>query len=487
MKKLFVVFVLSLLLLVAILFLRAETTFEDLQVKVDESSKKHFQIDHQAAVQRFAKAIQYKTISFDDPSLLDDTEFVGFRQHVERSFPLIHQRATQKIINQYSLVYHFPGTSAELEPVLFMGHMDVVPVDEATADQWQQEPFSGAVVDDTIWGRGTIDDKITVFALLEAMEKILAEGKNLKRSIYFAFGHDEEIGGKAGAAEIAKYFKQQGVTFDFVLDEGGAITQGLMKGMEQPVAMVGIAEKGFVNLKLTVSAQGGHSSQPPPQTAAGILSQAIVNLENNQFDTDISHTYKTFESVGYYAPMFSRLPMANLWLLESVVEDSLLSSANTAASIRSTIAATMLTGSSKSNVLPTQATAVVNVRIMPKDSVASIKQHAINVIDDERVVVSTYMENEPSAVSPTDSFGYGLIEKNIRIMDKEILVAPYLVMGGTDSKHFYGLSENVYRFMMVRLDATSLKRFHGVNEQIPVEDYISAIEFFHSMLLDTGG
>lgn len=486
MKKLFMFAGLGLLLLVTFVFIRAETSFEDRQVKVDELVKRPFEIDQQGAIKRFAKAIQFETISYDDPSLLDEAEFVGFRQHIEDSFPLIHQRATQKIINKYSLVYHLPGSSAELEPVLFMGHMDVVPVDEATADQWHQEPFGGAVVDGTIWGRGTIDDKITVLALLEALEKILAEDKSLKRSIYFAFGHDEEIGGKAGAAKIAEYFKQQGVTFDFVLDEGGAITQGMMKGIDQPVAMVGVAEKGFVNLKLTVRAEGGHSSQPPPQTAAGILSQAIVNLENNQFGTNISHTYKTFESIGYYAPMSSRLPMANLWLLESLVEDSLLSSPNTAASIRSTIAATMLTGSSKSNVLPTQATAVVNVRIMPEDSVSSVQQHAINAINDERVIVDTYMENEPSAVSPTDSFGFRLIEKNIRIMDKEILVAPYLVMGGTDSKHFYGLSNNVYRFMMVRLDATSLKRFHGVNEQIPVQDYIAAIEFFYSMLLDTG-
>lgn len=486
MKKLFVFLLLGVVVLIAIVVIKAQITFEDTQVQVEQSNKKRFSIDQQAAVEKFAKGIQFETISYDDPSLLDPQAFIGLRQHIEQSFPLVHQNTKQTIISQYSLVYHLKGSDDSLKPVLFMGHMDVVPVDVATAEQWHQAPFSGAIVDGTIWGRGTIDDKITVFALLEALEKIIEEGKSLNRSIYFAFGHDEEIGGEQGAAKIAEHFKQQGVNFEFVLDEGGAITQGLMKGIEQPVAMVGVAEKGFVNLRLTVKSEGGHSSQPPPQTGAGILSQAIVNLENNQFGTSLDHTFKTFSSVGHYAPLSSRLAMANLWLLEPIVEKSLLSSPSTAAGIRSTIAATMLEGSAKSNVLPTIATAVVNVRIMPEDSVASVKQHAIDVIADDRVEVETYMENEPSAVSPTDSLGYKLIEKNIRVLDDNVLVAPYLVMGGTDSKHFYGLSDNVYRFMMVRLDETSLKRFHGVNEQIPVQDYIAAVEFFYSMLLDAG-
>lgn len=467
------------------LYVNTLMSFKDSQLVVD-SPLPEAPIDRESAVARFAKSIQFKTVSYDDPSRLNAEAFLGLHKHIQNSFPLIHEKAEHYTISEYSLVYHLKGSDASLKPVLFMGHTDVVPVDEGTAEQWEQQPFSGAVVDDTVWGRGTIDDKVTVMALLEAMETHLKNGFAPKRSIYFAFGHDEEIGGKQGAAKIAEHFKQQGLSFEFVLDEGGAITQGVMTGIEQPVAIIGVAEKGFVNLRLTVSSEGGHSSQPPNHTAAGILSQAIVNIEDNQFDTDLSHSYNTFSHVAAYAPFSLQLPMANLWLFSPIVEQTMLASPSSAAGIRTSIAATMLEGSSKSNILPTVASAVVNVRILPGDTIASVKQHITEAINDPRVKVETFMENEPSQVSPTDSLGYRLIEANIRRMDDSILVAPYLVMGGTDSKHFYELSDNVYRFMMVRLDKQSLKRFHGVNEQLAVDDYIKAVSYFYSMIEDAG-
>jgi carboxypeptidase PM20D1 len=473
------------LVLTIVLYVNTLLSFEDTQLQV-ESPLPKAPLNEDAAVSRFAKAIQFETISYDDPSRLNPEAFLGLHEHIRASFPLVHQQAEHYTINQYSLVYHIKGSNPALKPALFMGHMDVVPVDEGTAEQWKQAPFSGAIVDDVVWGRGTIDDKVTVMALLEAMETRLREGFSPQRSIYFAFGHDEEIGGKQGAAKIAEHFEQQGLSFEFVLDEGGAITDGLMKGVEQPVAMVGVAEKGFVNLRLTVASEGGHSSQPPDHTAAGVLSQAIVNIENSQFDTNLSYSYNTFSHVAAYAPLSLQLPMANLWLFSPIVEQSMLSAPSSAAGIRTTIAATMLEGSSKSNILPTIASAVVNVRILPGDSIASVKQHIVEAIDDSRVSVETFMENEPSQLSPLNSTGYKLIESNIRRMDDNVLVAPYLVMGGTDAKHFYGLSDNVYRFMMVRLNKESLKRFHGVNEQLAVNDYLQAVSYFYSLLADAG-
>lgn len=486
MKRIFWLILFALITLAAVLYIRAELTFKDTQVKVDSPQNTLTLFDRAAALQRFAVAIKFPTISYDDISQFDPAPFINLRAHIEASFPKVHQVANQIVINNYSLVYEFIGSDPSLKPALFMGHMDVVPVDEATREQWLQPPFSGAIVDDVVWGRGTIDDKVTVLALMEAMETALSQGFSPKRSIYFAFGHDEEIGGEQGAKQIAEYFKQKQVQFEFVLDEGGAITDGLMAGFEQPVAIVGVAEKGFVNVRLTVNSEGGHSSQPPDHTGVGILAQALVNIEKNQFDTDLSYSYKTFESVGYYAPLSSRLPMANLWLFSPIVEQVMLKTPSSAAGIRSTIAATMFKGSSKSNILPTQTEAVVNVRIMPEDSVASVKQHMLEAIDDPRVKVDTFMANEPSEVSPTDSLGFSLIERNIRQLDNQVLVAPYLVMGGTDSKHFYGLSENVYRFMMVRFDKNSLKRFHGVNEQLAGNEYMKAVEFFYAMLEQTG-
>lgn len=484
MKKLLILLLLSVIVLVAVLLVRAEIAFKDSQLHVD-SKDRSLLINEAAAVQRFADSIRFATISNDDRSQFDPEPFNALHQHIQSSFPRVHSQSNWQTFNAYSLLYQFKGSDPSLKPALFMGHIDVVPVDETTRDQWQHPPFSGDVVGGVVWGRGTVDDKVTVFALLEAMERMLEKGIMPKRTIYFAFGHDEEVGGSDGAAVIADYFKQQNTQFEFVLDEGGAITEGILTGMTQPVALIGIAEKGFVNLRLTVNAPGGHSSQPPDHTAVGILSQAIVNIENNQFDTDLTFSKMTIDSVGYYAPLSLRLPMANLWLLDPLVVNSMLSAATSAAGIRTTIAATMLSGSSKSNILPTQASAVVNVRIMPQDTVASVKEHIVEAVDDPRVNIETFMENEPSAVSPTDSLGYTLIERTIRSQDSNVLVAPYLVIGGTDSKHFYGLTENVYRFMMVRLTPETLKQFHGVNEHLPVEDYLNAVTFYYEMLEQT--
>ncbi|MDN4503895.1 M20 family peptidase [Alteromonadaceae bacterium BrNp21-10] len=484
MKKLFAVITSVLIILIAVVLFRGFNYFSDVQYQV-KSPLAAVDVDSDKAVAHMSKAIQIRTISYDDPSLLDAEAFLAFHQHLQQSFPLVHERTQLTKVSDYSLLYFLPGSDASLKPALFMGHMDVVPVDEATADKWQQAPFSGAVVDNTIWGRGAIDDKVTVMALLESLELLLAEGLAPKRGIYFAFGHDEEIGGTAGAQKIAALLQQQNVELEFVLDEGGIIAEGLMAGVEQPVALIGVAEKGFVNFRLTVSSEGGHSSQPPEHTAVGILSQAIVNLEASSFDSDLRFTQQTFATVGAYADLGTRLPMANLWLLEPVVKQVLLSGASSAAGIRTTIAPTMLKGSSKSNILPTEAEAVVNFRIFPNDNIASIQAHIEKVVDDPRVKISSFMANEASTAAPTDSFGYRLIEQSIRRLDDSILVAPYLVLGGTDSKHFYPLSDNVYRFMMVRLNSDSLKRFHGVNEQIPVKDYLQAIQLYYALLKQT--
>lgn len=484
MKKILLTFTLLVVILVTVLLVRTNTYFKDIQVKVD-TPLIPVQVDREGAVQRFAQAIQYQTISHDDRSKLDPTPFLQLHQHMQSAFPLVHQKAERTLVSELSLVFHLKGSDSSLKPALFMGHMDVVPVDLATAEQWQQPPFSGNVVDDIVWGRGAMDDKVSVLALMEALELLLANGIQPQRSIYFAFGHDEEIGGDQGAGKIAEYFRQQNIEFEFVLDEGGAITEGLLAGIAKPVAIIGIAEKGYVNLRLTVNAAGGHSSQPPNHTAAGILSQAIVNVEASPFPTDLAFTELTFDYVGKHAPFATRFAMSNLWLLSPIVEKTLLATPSSAASIRTTTAATMLKGSSKSNILPTQAVAVVNFRILPGDTAEYVQQTIESIIDDDRVLVEAYMVNEPSAVSNTDSYGYQLIEKTIRELDQKVLVAPYLVQGGTDAKHFYGLSNNIYRFMMVKLTPETLKRFHGVNEQLAVEDYIKAVQFFYAILEKT--
>ncbi|GAC31209.1 M20 family peptidase [Paraglaciecola polaris] len=485
MKKIIIAFAVVILVLIGLLFYRANSFYSDQQYVV-ESPITTVNIDTQAALERFSQAIQIPTISYDDRSQFDQKAFLAFQQYMKTSFPLVHQKTSLDVINGYSLLYHLKGSDSTLKPALFMGHMDVVPVDEATAEQWQQPPFSGKVIDGVIWGRGTIDDKISVVALMESMEMLLAQNIQPKRSIYFAFGHDEEAGGKDGAKQIAAFLAKKNITFEFVLDEGGVVTQDMLPGVAEPVAVIGIAEKGFVNLRLTVNAPGGHSSQPPAHTAAGILAQAIVKVEANPFTTDMRFIQNTFKHIGFATDLATRLPMSNLWLFSPAVESMMLKSPSSAASIRTSTAVTMLKGSSKSNILPTQAEAVVNFRILPGDTIQSVTQHITKAIGNPNVKIEAFMTNEASPVSSTETYGYQLIEQTIRRLDQNLLVAPYLVQGGTDASNFYGLSDNVYRFMMVRLNPQTMKRFHGVNEQIAVEDYMQAIQFYYAMVKQAG-
>ena len=480
MKKILLSIAAIVVVLLIIVVFRATTVFENNQYQVTESLTP-ITLDENAVVNRFSQALQIPTISYDDTSKLDDAAFQAFHQHLAQSFPLVHAKIQLTKFNNYSMVYLLKGQNAQLKPVLFMGHMDVVPVDEQTKDQWLQPPFSGNVVDGVIWGRGAIDDKVSVLALMESMERYLTQEKVPQRDIYFAFGHDEEVGGE-GAKAIARYFNEQDIQFEFILDEGGVITDGIIPGTTQPIALVGVAEKGIVNFRLTVKGEGGHSSQPPAHTAAGILASAIVNVENNPFDTRVEFFDLMFDNIGYSMPFLKRLPLANLWLFEPLVLSTLLKSPSTAASAHTTTAVTMLQGSTKSNVLPTIATAVINFRILPGDTIDSIQAHLERVIDDPRVTLSTELANEASAVSPTDNIGFRLIESSIRRLNNNVLVTPYLVLGATDSRHFQALSDNIYRFMMVSLNPTTLKQFHGLNEQITVKDYLNAIQFYYAML-----
>jgi len=481
MKKALLVILVIVIVITAVLVYRAGSVFHDEQLE-PATGITEINIDEQLATQHFSRALTFPTISYDDRRNFDAAAFRDFRDFLQSSYPLVHQNASRTIINDHSLVFHLPGSDPSLEPVLFMGHMDVVPIEEITRDQWTHPPFSGTVEDGIVWGRGSVDDKFTVIALMEALELLLSEGVRPQRSIYLSFGHDEEVGGKDGAAKVADYFKNEGITFDYVMDEGGVVIEGMMEGLDRPLAVIGVSEKGYVNLVLTVNAPGGHSSQPPEQTAVGTLSRAIVQVEDNPFPASLDYIKQTFGAIGAWMPFGKRLVMGNLWLFTPLVESVMLKSPGDAAGIRTTTAATMVTGSPKSNILPTRATAVINFRILPGETAQMVEERVIGLIDDDRVVVTNEFGANPSPVSPTDSRGFALISKTIRGMDENILVAPYMVRGGTDSKYFYAVSPNVYRFMMIRVDPETIKYVHGIDEHVTVADYLEAIRFYYHLV-----
>lgn len=481
MKKLFGSLLVVVVVLVAVVLFRANSVYPDRQVP-PASLAELPAFDEDAAVARFAGALRFPTISYDDRSNFDPNAFEAMRAYLEMNFPLVHERAEREVIAGHSLLFRLPGSNPSLKAALFAGHIDVVPVDDITLDEWTHPPFDGTVADGTVWGRGALDDKLTVLALLEAMEFLLADGFAPERTIYFAFGHDEEVGGEEGAAAIVKHLSAQDVALEFMVDEGGVVTEGMFEGIDQPLAIIGVAEKGYVNTRLVVEDAGGHSSQPPPQTGLGILARAIVAVEDNPFPATLDHLAMSFDYYGHYAPLGQRAAFANRWLFGPLIRSRLLDARSAAASMHTTIAATMASGSSKSNILPTRAEAVINYRIIPGETVESVRDRVKGIIDDERVAVEIEMATDPSPVSTTTSWGYELIASTIRGTDDSILVAPYLIQGGTDAKYYYALTPNVYRFMMITATPESMRYVHGIDERVSVEDYLRAVRFYAHLL-----
>jgi carboxypeptidase PM20D1 len=442
------------------------------------------------AAERLAGAVRIPTISHSERGETDFETFSTLHRYLAASFPRVHATLLRETVNEHSLLYTWPGTDRTLKPVLLMGHLDVVPVEPATEGKWQQRPFSGAIADGFVWGRGAIDNKSAVVGILEAVEMLVTEGFQPTRTIYLAYGHDEERGGTDGARAIAALLKRRGVELEMVLDEGGVIAEGLLPGIPAPVALIGVAEKGFVTVELTVRGTGGHSSLPPRESAIGILSAAVTRLEENQMPSRLEGpTRQLFDTVGPRFPFAQRTVFANLWLTKPIVERNLESSPSTNAMIRTTTATTVFQAGSKDNVLATVARANVNFRILPGDTVADVVAHVRRVIADSQVEVRIggAFQSEPSAVSSRDSASFQTLKRTIQSLAPDAVVAPYLVVVVTDARYFADLSRNVFRFLPLRLTSRDLERMHGIDERVAIDQYETAIRIYRQLLLDAAG
>jgi carboxypeptidase PM20D1 len=474
-------------LLVGVLVGRA-TTLESRQPPMADP----VQIDlvMEPIVERFARSITYPTISNQDRSDVDVEAFLGFHAFLQESYPLVHATLEREAVNELSLLYRWEGIDPALQPVMLMGHMDVVPVIPGTEDDWQQPPFGGVIDDGQIWGRGALDDKSSVMAIMEATEYLLASGFRPRRTIYLGFGHDEEVGGPDGAAVIAETLAARGVDdFAFVLDEGGAIVGGDAMGLPGAIAVIGVAEKGFISLELRVEGEGGHSSTPPEHTTIGILSAAVTRLENNQFPPRLDGAVE--QMLSYTAPemgFMGRLVLANLWLTRPLVVRNMLGTPQTASMVRTTTAVTMMDAGIKDNVLPIDATAVVNHRILPGETRETVIARVNEVIADERVQVRDISSSQdPSPISDPESDAFALLARTLRQVDPDpdLKITPYLVMGGTDAKYYSGRSSNVFRFLPLRIGAEGMQLVHGTNERIEIDALGSAVRYMVQLLRNT--
>ena len=425
--------------------------------------------------QNLSKAIQYPTISFGEEVPVDSITFIGFHKFLEATFPLTHATLSLKKITTYSLLYTWEGSEASKKPIIFMSHQDVVPVDEPTLKDWEADPFEGKISKTDIIGRGSMDDKASLIALLEAVELLLEESFKPSQTIYLAFGHDEEVGGSKGAAEIVKYLKSKDVQAVMTLDEGGFLAENVVPGIDKPIAMVNLAEKGFASFNLIVKTQGGHSSQPPKENTIGMLAQAIVNLENNQLPYKLVKPIDyQFEYIGAELPFLKKLAFANPWLFEKRILESL--------NAHTTTAPTIIQGGVKNNVIPTVALATINFRILPGETIASVKQHIEKNISNKIEVVPVGFLTNPSPVSRIDSEAYAILEKTIRSIFPNSIVVPGLVGGGTDARYFYEISDDVYRFYPIRVQPESMTRLHGIDEKISKDNYKEIIEFSYHLI-----
>jgi carboxypeptidase PM20D1 len=439
-------------------------------------------IDRQPALARFARAIQFRTVSFENRA--PSGEHDAFVAWLAQAYPRVHASLRREVVNGKSLLFTWSGSDPALAPVLLMGHYDVVPVEPGTESKWEQPPFSGAVSGGYVWGRGTIDDKLTVISVLESAELLVGEGFRPKRTVLFSFGHDEEIGGHQGAEQIAKLLASRGVKLDAVFDEGGVIM--LRSSMTpRPLALVGIAEKGSVSVELLASGHGGHSSMPPPRTPVGVIAAAVDRVQSRPFHAGVrGATAEFFRWLAPELPFGKRVVMSNLWLFEPLLEAQAKGSNSLNAMLRTTTAPTIIQGGVKENVIPSQARAVINFRILPGDTAAFVTEHVRTSIDDANVKIRVAGHQDPSSVSDARARQFRTIQRTISQVYPEAVVAPYLVVGATDSRHFSRLTANAYRFIPLPMTEADLQRFHGTNERIAVNDYFEAIRFYRTLLVN---
>ncbi len=429
-------------------------------------------------------AIRIPTVANKDSDKTDWEVFDRFHAFLRERYPLLHEKLSLTVIARGSLMFLWKGTGEGLDPIALLAHQDVVPISEGTLEDWTYPPFDGMDDGEFIWGRGALDMKNHLIGVLESVETLLEEGFQPERDIYILLGHNEEVmcaNEENGAVAMCAYLKEKGVHLDCIIDEGGAILPVNVKGViNKDLAGIGVAEKGYADVEVAVHAKGGHSSQAPNHTALGKLADVIRDIENHQFKAKISPMLmELFDQVGRNVSYPVRLVTCNLKLLKPALAYGLSFVPPAASMMRTTTGVTMASGSPQANVLPQRASIVVNFRIYPGQTVEDVLKHLKKVIRNKDVEINLLPGwKDPSMISPTDSRAFQKIGMICKSMNPNTIVAPYLVMGGTDACHYQAVCENIYRYSPFRVGTSLLLTTHGTNERIPVESLEAGVAFF---------
>ena len=441
-------------------------------------------VDAAGAAERLAGALRRPTINWDDASRRDTAAFVSLHQHLDTAFPTVARTLTREIVAGYSLLYTWRGSQPDRPPIILTAHLDVVPAEPDPRRPWTHPPFAGVIDDGSVWGRGAIDDKSGVLGLLESVEALLASRFAPERTVYLAFGHNEEGADDAsGARAIADLLASRGVRDAWLLDEGGLIYDRV-PGVTGAVAFVGVAEKAAIDVEISVRGEGGHASMPPRETAVGLLARALDRIERRPMPARLDGaTAQMFATLAPEMALPMRLAFANLWLMRPLVLRQLAARSDTNATIRTTFAPTMLAGSAKTNVLATDARAIVNVRLLPGDTPEQVLAHLRDAVDDPRVAIAAprAAQVQATTVSATDTPEFAALQRAIRAVYPDVRVAPYLTTGATDARHYVHVAPNVYRFLPVRQDG-ALEAIHGIDEHIRIDAYVDAIRTYATII-----
>ena len=464
-------------LVILILVLVAKTLATS-SYQVEPEAFTPLEVDEDQALAHLSEAVQLQTLN-DDSGNFDAAAFEGLHALLERSYPKLHATLEREVVADYSLLYRWRGRDPEAKPILLLAHMDVVPI--ATPDKWTHEPFAGEIDEAAVWGRGSMDNKGGLIAIMEAVEAMLAAGIEPERDIYLCFGHDEE-GEGLGAQAIAALLAERGVDAALALDEGVGFAVGLIPGVdaETPIALIGVGEKGDVTFELSVETQGGHSSSPPAETAIGILAKGLARIEAEQMPANLDGPFgDTLAQLGPEMRGPLRYVSTNLWLLRPLVARFMASDPLTASAVRTTTAITIVEGGVKRNVLPTRARALVNHRLNAGDTIAEVEAHLRETMDDERIEISVVIGKEVPPISDGESPEYTLVARALReAYGDDLLAVPSLCVAATDSRYYVDVADQVFRISPYRMDKADVQRFHGVDERLRRADFAAMIQFF---------